>query len=368
MVGLAALAYFHEDQGAVRRPHDQVDLGAARARALGHTIIALHRRQILALQIGQCLVLCLISRDFVVTFDATVLLHAAAAAAGGQQYPSGALYVVGTPIGNLADITLRAIQVLSLVDIVACEDTRMSQRLLQHLGLSKRLMAVHEHNENEAAQGVVAALQQGQRVAYVSDAGTPGVSDPGARLVRAIAAAGLRVVPIPGVSASTTVLSVAGDAGTSGFAFQGFLPPKGAARREAMKELLSASQAVVLFESPHRVLDLARELAALEPGRVVTVGRELTKQFEDIQTMRAADLPDWLAGSNRQRGEFALVWHALASSENQAEASELPDAVQQILLALVAHGSVKEAAALTAAVTGLPRNRLYQWVLDHRPQ
>ncbi|HET6787536.1 MAG TPA: SAM-dependent methyltransferase, partial [Aquabacterium sp.] len=138
-----------------------------------------------------------------------MLLQTAAMAAGGQQYPAGALYVVGTPIGNLADITLRAIHVLSLVDSVACEDTRMTQRLMQHLGLSKRLISVHEHNENEAAQGVVAALQAGQRVAYVSDAGTPGVSDPGARLVRAVAAAGLRTRPIPGASAPVSIVSVA---------------------------------------------------------------------------------------------------------------------------------------------------------------
>jgi 16S rRNA (cytidine1402-2'-O)-methyltransferase len=306
--------------------------------------------------------------DFVVTLDATVLLHAAASAAGGQQYPSGALYVVGTPIGNLADITLRAIQVLSLVDVVACEDTRMTQRVLGHLGLSKRLIAVHEHNENEAAQGVLTLLQSGQRVAYVSDAGTPGVSDPGARLVRAVSAQGVRVIPIPGVSASTAAISVAGDAGTSGFAFQGFLPPKGSARREALQGLRAATQAVVLFESPHRVLDLAKELAELDPQRTITVGRELTKQFEDVQTLPVTALPEWLAGEHRQRGEFALVWHAPVSNDNDTEASELSDAVQQILLALVSHGSVKEAAALTAAVTGLPRNRLYQWVLDHRPE
>jgi 16S rRNA (cytidine1402-2'-O)-methyltransferase len=306
--------------------------------------------------------------DFVVTIDATVLLHAAASAAGGQQYPSGALYVVGTPIGNLADITLRAIQVLFLVDVVACEDTRMTQRLLGHLGLSKRLIAVHEHNENEAAQGVLTMLQSGQRVAYVSDAGTPGVSDPGARLVRAVSAQGVRVIPVPGVSASTAAISVAGDAGTSGFAFQGFLPPKGSARREALQSLRAATQAVVLFESPHRVLDLAKELTELDPQRTITVGRELTKQFEDVQTMAVTALSEWLAGEHRQRGEFALVWHAPVSNDNDTEASELPDAVQQILLALVSHGSVKEAAALTAAVTGLPRNRLYQWVLDHRPE
>jgi 16S rRNA (cytidine1402-2'-O)-methyltransferase len=273
---------------------------------------------------------------------------------------------VGTPIGNLADITLRAIQVLSLVDAVACEDTRMTQRLLQHLGLSKKLLAVHEHNENEAAQGVLALLQAGQRVAYVSDAGTPGVSDPGARLVRAVAAQGVRVVPIPGVSAATTVISVAGDGHTQGFAFQGFLPPKGTARREALQMLQAAQQAVVLFESPHRILDLAKELVALDPARTVTVGRELTKQFEDVHTLGVTHLPTWLAGDNHQRGEFALVWHAPAPVEGEAAPVDLPEPVQLVLRALLSQGSVKDAAATAAAATGLPRQRLYQWLLDHK--
>ena len=192
-------------------------------------------------------------------------------AAGSQQYPAGALYVVATPIGNLADLTLRAIHVLALADTVACEDTRMTQRLLQHLGLDKRLMAVHEHNENEAAQAVADALRAGQRVAYVSDAGTPGVSDPGARLVRAIRAAGPRVVPIPGASAPVTLVSAAGDVEAQGFTFAGFLPSKGGARREALAGLRRLPGAVVLFESPHRVEDLARELAAIDPFRLVTV-------------------------------------------------------------------------------------------------
>lgn len=287
-------------------------------------------------------------------------------AAGGQQYPAGALYVVGTPIGNLADITLRAIHVLSLVDSVACEDTRMTQRLMQHLGLSKRLISVHEHNENEAAQGVVAALQAGQRVAYVSDAGTPGVSDPGARLVRAVAAAGLRTLPIPGASAPVSIVSVAGDVVAQGFTFAGFLPTKAAARREALEALRRASAAVVLFESPHRVQDLARDLEALDPARLVTVGRELTKQFEEVATMPCAALPHWLEGGQRQKGEFALVWHAQGLDPDAADAAAIPLPVQEILTVLSDTLPVKEAARLLSEVTGLSRNRLYQAVLDLR--
>ncbi len=288
-------------------------------------------------------------------------------AAGSQQYPAGALYVVGTPIGNLADLTLRAIHVLQLADVVACEDTRMTQRLLQHLGLSKRLMAVHEHNENEAAQGVVAALQAGQRVAYVSDAGTPGVSDPGARLVRAVHAAGLRAVPIPGASAPVSALSVAGDAVAQGFTFAGFLPNKGGARREALARLAGHCGAVVLFESPHRVLDLARDLAAQDPARLVTIGREITKQFEEVATVAAGALPTWLGDEHRQRGEFVLVWHARApESSDEAQAAALPEPLLEVLRPLSEQLPLKQAARLLSDLTGLPKGRLYDEALRWR--
>ena len=286
-------------------------------------------------------------------------------AAGGQQYPASALYVVATPIGNLADMTLRAIHALALVDAVACEDTRMTQRLMQHLGLDKRLMAVHEHNENEAAQAVVQALQAGQRVAYVSDAGTPGVSDPGARLVRAVRAAGLRVVPLPGASAPVTLISAAGDAHAQGFTFVGFLPSKGGGRREALAGLRQLPGAVVLFESPHRVDELARELIAIDPARLVTVGRELTKQFEEIDTLEAQALPAWLAQPNRQRGEFALVWHAAAQTGDAAD-DELPAPVSELLDVLAEHLPLKEASRLLSEATGQPRNRLYDQALARR--
>lgn len=292
-------------------------------------------------------------------------MSAAAQAAGGQQYPSGCLYVVATPIGNLADLSLRAIHVLTLADAIACEDTRMTQRLLQHLGLQRRLLAVHEHNENAAAVDILRCLQEGQRVVYVSDAGTPGVSDPGARLVRHVSDRGCRVMPIPGPSAPVTLLSVAGDTGATGFAFAGFLPPKSQARREALSTWLAHPGAVVLFESPHRVGDLFKDLAALAPTRRVTVGRELTKQFEDVASMPAADLPGWLSsGSDRQRGEFALLIHA---PERDAGAdATLSAPVLRLLDALLDAGSLKDAAQLVADATGLPRKLVYDAALRRR--
>ncbi|CAG1017333.1 partial Ribosomal RNA small subunit methyltransferase I, partial [Burkholderiaceae bacterium] len=243
--------------------------------------------------------------------NASLLLQAAAAAAGSQQYPAGALYVVATPIGNLADLSLRAIHVLALADAVACEDTRHSAPLLRHLGLDKPLLAVHEHNERDAAQAVLARLARGERVAYVSDAGTPAVSDPGAVLVAAVQAAGLLAVPIPGASSAVAALSVAGDTRSAGFQFVGFLPTRAAERAAALQHLCAAPSAQVMFEAPHRIEALARDLSAAAPQRRVTLCRELTKQFETVATMPTADLPAWLAAdANRLRGEFVLVLHA----------------------------------------------------------
>ncbi len=298
------------------------------------------------------------------TFDANMLLQAAQQVAGSQQYPKGALYLVATPIGNLADMSLRALQVLVLADVVACEDTRVTGGLLRHLGLDKRLIAVHQHNEVGGAQGVVALLQQGQRVAYVSDAGTPAVSDPGAHLVKAAQAAGLTVVPLPGASSVTTALSVAGDTQAHGFHFLGFLPPKAQARQAALREALGKPQSVVLFEAPHRIEALAADLLATSPEGRVTVCRELTKQFEEIATVDIVGLPDWVkANANRQRGEFVLVVHA--QLHTQAPPGESP-AVQALLQVLVAHLPVKQAAALVADVLGLPPKALYDQALQVR--
>lgn len=243
-------------------------------------------------------------------------LSAARDASGAQHYPQGTLYVVATPIGNLADITLRALHVLQLVDAVACEDTRHTQSLLRAYGIDRpnaQLLAVHQHNEAEAAQAVVARLAQGERIAYVSDAGTPGVSDPGARLVAAVRGAGQRVLPLPGASSVTTLVGAAGLVAAGGessaFVFAGFLPTKAGERDAAVQALAQERRAVVLLEAPHRIEAVARALATLGERRI-TVGRELTKQFEEIATVAAAELPGWFAaGRDRTRGEFALVLH-----------------------------------------------------------
>lgn len=293
-----------------------------------------------------------------------MLLQAAQQVAGSQQYPKGALYLVATPIGNLADLSLRALQVLVLADVVACEDTRVTGGMLRHLGLDKRLMAVHQHNEVGGAQGLLALLQQGQRVAYVSDAGTPAISDPGAQLVKAVQAAGLPVVPLPGASSVTTALSVAGDTVASGFLFLGFLPPKAQTRQAALRCAVGQPHSVVVFEAPHRIEALAADLLAVWPQGRVTVCRELTKQFEDIATLAVDALPAWLAsGPHRQRGEFVLVLHAQpAAPTSRADAP----AVQSLLQALVAHLPVKQAAALVADVLGLPPKALYDRALQVR--
>ena len=284
------------------------------------------------------------------------MLQAAQAAAGGQQYPAGALYVVATPIGNLADLSLRAIHVLSLVDAVACEDTRHSGALLRHLGVDKPLLAVHEHNEREAATEVLARLARGERVAYVSDAGTPAVSDPGAALVAAAQSAGYRCIPLPGASSALAALSVAGDAVGAGFLFIGFLPARGVGRAQSLKALAARADTQVLFEAPHRIDALARDLAEACGERPVSLCRELTKQFETVATMPAAQLPAWLAAdANRARGEFVLVVHAAAP----AAAGDDDNAHDRVLRTLLAELPLKQAVALAAELTGAPRNALY---------
>ncbi len=293
--------------------------------------------------------------------DGSKLVEAAALAAGGQQYPAATLYVVATPIGNLADLTLRALHVLALVDAIACEDTRHSAALLRHFGLAKPLVAAHEHNERSAAGAIVERLARGERVAYVSDAGTPAVSDPGAELVAAVRAAGHRVVPVPGASSALAVLSVAGDTASTGFAFIGFLAARGADRSRRLDEVARGPSTQIVLEAPHRIETLAGELAASCPERMVTIGRELTKQFESIATMAARDLPGWLSEeANRSRGEFAVVLHALPVTVEQASADDHDALLAPLLAAL----PLKQAVALAAEIGGAPRNLLYARALE----
>lgn len=285
-------------------------------------------------------------------------LAAARDAAAAQTYPAGALYVLATPIGNLADVTLRALHVLQMVDAIACEDTRHTQALLRAYGIDKPAwLSVHRHNEAQGAEEVVRRLQSGQRVAYASDAGTPGVSDPGARVVAAARAAGCPVVPVPGASSITAVLSVTGGVGEDGgFVFQGFLPAKGGERQQAVEALRQEPRAVVVLEAPHRIAALADTLATLG-AREMTVGREITKQFEEIASFRCDAFPAWLqAEGSRTRGEFALVLHAVAREKDDAEA-------QRVLGLLLAELPVKSAVKLAAEITGGSRNELYQAAL-----
>lgn len=280
--------------------------------------------------------------------------------------------MVATPIGNLADITLRALHVLTLADTVACEDTRHTQSLLRAYGIDKgahQLLAVHQHNESEAAQNVVQRLQQGQRVVYVSDAGTPGVSDPGARLVAAVQAAGLRAVPLPGASSIITALSVAGAVAHNtehgGFVFVGFLPVKNAERATVIEQQLAHEpRCVVLLEAPHRIGELAQALTVLGT-RPVTLARELTKQFEEVTTLPAQALTAWLEGSpQRSRGEFVVLLHPVPVASDDGDSL-------RVLRLLLAELPLKTAVRLAADITGASRNVLYNtalaWKRDEAP-
>ncbi len=274
--------------------------------------------------------------------------------------------MVATPIGNLADIGLRALHVLDLVDCVACEDTRHTGALLNHYGLHKPLLALHEHNESEAAQTVVQRLQQGQRVAYVSDAGTPGVSDPGARLCAAVTDAGLRAVPLPGASSITALLSVAGTGGHDGrFVFVGFLSPKASERQREVQAIGEDARASLLLEAPHRIEALAQDLTALGARRV-TIGRELTKQFEEVAQLRADELPAWFGSdANRSRGEFVLLVHPVHSPTTDEDG--LDSETLRTLDLLLAELPLKSAVKLCADISGQPRNALYQAALARKP-
>lgn len=291
--------------------------------------------------------------------------------AAGQSYPAGTLYVVATPIGNVADLSLRALHVLGLADAIACEDTRNTGQLLSRVGLQRPLVAVHEHNEREAAGRIVQRLAAGERIAYVSDAGTPGISDPGARLVEAVRAAGLPVVPLPGPSAAVAALSVAGemlDTGAGRFTFVGFLPSKAKARAEAIAALAALDHAWVLYEAPHRIAETLAALAAgLPPARRLLVGRELTKLFEETPVMTVAEAPAWLAAeATRAKGEFVLVVEGAAAG---AADDGSPDAeAQRVLSLLLAELPAKRAAKLAAAITGAGTDALYKLALAQRAE
>jgi 16S rRNA (cytidine1402-2'-O)-methyltransferase len=281
--------------------------------------------------------------------------------AAQQSYPESALYVVATPIGNVCDITLRALHMLAIADAVACEDTRNTSHLLHRYGISQTLIAAHEHNEREAADKIIERLRQGQRIALVSDAGTPAVSDPGARIVDAVRNAGLTVVPLPGASAAVTALSASGLVNDR-FRFVGFLPNKARQRELALQKLTQEHATLVFYEAPHRIVETVDALLQVfGPSRQIVLARELTKLFEAVHRCPLADAPGWLAAdSNRQRGEFALL---IEGAPEQEDAAADADA-ERILQILLAELPVKQAAALTAQITGQKKNALYERALQ----
>jgi 16S rRNA (cytidine1402-2'-O)-methyltransferase len=268
------------------------------------------------------------------------------------------LYVVATPIGNLGDITLRAIDVLKRADVVAAEDTRNTRGLLNHLGISATLVALHAHNERRAAAPLVQRIAEGQSVALVSDAGTPAVSDPGSELVAAVRAAGLAVIPVPGASALTAALSASGMS-FDGAVFAGFLPVKGRERREKLEALAAGPWAIVLFEAPHRIAETLADLHAALGDRELFIAREITKRFETLTRMPLAAASAWVqADDDRRRGEFVLVIEGRA-----VERAAGPDP-RAVLETLLAELPLKQAVALAAQLTGGKRNDLYALALS----
>jgi 16S rRNA (cytidine1402-2'-O)-methyltransferase len=273
----------------------------------------------------------------------------------------GTLYVVATPIGNLRDITLRALDVLKSADVIAAEDTRNTSHLLGHFGISAKLVALHEHNERVAAPKIIAALHEGKTVALVSDAGTPGISDPGAILVDAVRTAGFPVIPLPGPNAAICALSAAGR-DEPHFLFYGFLPAKGSGRRKELEALRELPYILAFYEAPHRIIETVEDLFKILGGdRNITFARELTKLFESIHTCKLADALAWLQGDpNRQRGEFVV----LVSGATVAVEEGISPEAQRILQLLLAELPLKQAVKLAAEISGEKKNALYDMALQ----
>jgi len=280
---------------------------------------------------------------------------------GHKQKLECALYVVATPIGNLRDITLRALDALISADVVAAEDTRNTSHLLTHYNISaNRLLALHQHNERGAAEKVIALLQQGQTVALVTDAGTPAVSDPRAVVVEAVLAAGFRVIPIPGASAAVAALSASGLTAPH-FLFYGFLPNKSGARRTVLESLVEHAYTLVFYEAPHRILESVADLQAVfGDEREIVLAREVTKLFENIHRCKLGEAMAWLnSDANNQRGEFVLLVQAAP-----AKAEGLSAEVEKTLALLLQELPLKQAVQLAVKITGGNKNELYQRALE----
>ncbi len=274
---------------------------------------------------------------------------------------AGILYVVATPLGNLGDITQRALEVLGRVDVVAAEDTRHSGRLLQHYAITTPRLSLHEHNEQQQVTQLLARLQRGDNIALISDAGTPLISDPGFRLVRAVRAEGLRVVPVPGASALICALSAAG-LPTDRFVFEGFLPPRAAARRSRLQTLTEDGRTLVFYESSHRIVGSLQDMATvLGAARPAVVARELTKTFETFLPGSLAELHRRVSEeADQQKGEFVVLVQGAEAPDD----SVLPAGDRRVLTLLLEELPVKQAVALAAKITGHKRNRLYELALE----
>ena len=270
----------------------------------------------------------------------------------------GTLYVVATPIGNLGDLSPRALKILDGVDLIAAEDTRVTGALLSHFGVRRRMVALHEHNEAAAAADVLEQLRKDRSVALVSDAGTPLVSDPGFALVREARTAGFPVLAVPGPSAAIAALSISG-LPTDSFLFAGFLPARAEARRARLRELGSAPHTLVLYESPHRIVETVQDVAAVLGGaRRLCLARELTKLFEESRLGSAEEILAWLqSDADHQRGEFVLVVEGAGASEAGSEGSERE--AERVVGALLRELGASRAAKVAAELTGRPRKELY---------
>ena len=282
-----------------------------------------------------------------------------------QDFPASTLYMVATPIGNLGDITLRALHVLNAVDGIACEDTRHSAPLLNHFGIHKKRLALHAHNEASASEAMIGSLQQGERWAYISDAGTPGVSDPGARLAAAVGLAGFRVVPIPGASAVSCAVSVGGSAllpSDGQFQFLGFWPHKLRDQEEWLRQISHNSKATVFFESPHQIANTLLKLAScLDDSRMVMVGRELTKKFEQVVHLKPSQLSNWLSSTESLKGEFIVV---VSASEKNASTPANHTEILRWVAALKPFLGSKELANVISTITGISKKEAYQLALE----
>ena len=276
-------------------------------------------------------------------FSGTALVRASGV--DEQLFPKAALYIVGLPIGNAADITVRALWILSVADAVACEDTRETRKLLERYGIRARTISVHEHNEAKASETLIRELEKGARIALVTDAGTPAVSDPGAKAVAAVREAGFRVIPAAGLNAYR-------------FTFAGFVAPQAKQRHADLAVLCGRGEAFVLYEAPHRVKELLTDLATLlEPERTVVVGREVTKRFETFERVKASEIPAWLT-THEARGEYVIC-----VDEAERRDAVLTDDVMKWARAAAAELPLSRAAALAAKVSGVKRDLIYKALL-----